>query len=315
MALPKAVQAQLDQAEQIQATLSIVATPDAGNTAAEDVAPTPPADVFNTSEDTSPEPQVAPPPKQPDPFEAKYKVLQGKYEAEVPRLHQQVRELNSRLNDTLSQLDQAKRPEPKPAEPETAVTNTDVELYGEELLDLIRRVSKSTFAALAQPMYNDLIARMAPMQDRVAKVETATVQSREERFYEAVATAVPDWKTVNVDQGFLEWLAQPVSEFSAETRQDVLNRAVATLDSATAVKLFNGYKESTGRPAPRQTLNSQVTPSKATASAPAPAQKKIWSQREYADAWDHRLYTKMSAEEVDRLRAAADLALAEGRVQ
>ena len=43
--------------------------------------------------------------------------------------------------------------------------------------------------------------------------------------------------------------------------------------------------------------------------------RRVWTMAEYQNVWDHRLSLKMSASEIEALRAEADLALSEGRIR
>ena len=104
--LPGSVQRQLDQAAEIEAQAY-------GQPAA--------LDIENTVE--TPEPAVtAPQAEQPtapvtqkvvtdEVWEQKFNVLRGKYEAEVPRLHAQIRELNDQIQALAQRQEQQAAPE------------------------------------------------------------------------------------------------------------------------------------------------------------------------------------------------------------
>ena len=104
MALPKQVQKQLDEVEELEKALEAQLNPE--KTEAED------ADVEKEEPDTEaqetaeaeqePEPKEAKPADTvltdvEDDFKQKYSTLRGKYDAEVPRLHAQLRDVTEEL--------------------------------------------------------------------------------------------------------------------------------------------------------------------------------------------------------------------------
>ena len=128
MALPKQVEQQLKEIEQLEKQLQ-----------APEPAPEPPAEpVGQTEEVKEPEPQQQPEAKEvPQPTaspvseetcEHKYHRLQGKYDAEVPRLHAQVKELQSYV-DKLRQDVETKPAQPTETKREKLVTDADVEAF------------------------------------------------------------------------------------------------------------------------------------------------------------------------------------------
>ena len=95
MALPKQVQAQLEEVEEYEKALEAQQNPDAVEMDTE-------AEVDTEAEEAPSLENVEPADTSPtdveeETFKQKYATLLGKYDAEVPRLHQQVRELNGEL--------------------------------------------------------------------------------------------------------------------------------------------------------------------------------------------------------------------------
>jgi predicted RNase H-like nuclease (RuvC/YqgF family) len=84
-------------------------------------------------------------------WEAKYKTLQSKYDAEVPRLHQQNRELSTQLEALQRQMTELaasqKAEEPK-QEIHRSVSEQDEETFGKDLIDLQRRIARDENAKL-----------------------------------------------------------------------------------------------------------------------------------------------------------------------
>ena len=104
MALPRQVAAQLREVEELEKTLTAQtksAEPDEKEEAVEELDTKAKDQVEEPKAEAKPEeakPADAKPTEVTDGFEQKYKTLRGKYDAEVPRLHQQVKELTEQLD-------------------------------------------------------------------------------------------------------------------------------------------------------------------------------------------------------------------------
>lgn len=321
--LPAGVQRQLDEADAIQRSLSIVKPGEqdgAGDEQTETSTDAAAASLVALDDEPTPTvtPTAEPTPQPQEQFETKYKVLQGKYNSEVPALHAQLRKVTADLDLAMRKIAALtdRKPDETPSKPASEmVTQEELAEYGEELIGFVQKIARQTFDSMAAPLYGRLVAELKPIQDQVSRAELVSTQTQEEIFFGKLAEKVPNWEAINVDERFLAWLAEPVSEFSDETRHAALNRAVTKGDAAKAAAIFLKFTGGDAPPPPASTLQQQATPPKSGSATPRPTPKKIWTLKEYQDAWDHRMYQKKPAEEVDALRAEADLALAEGRVQ
>jgi len=102
MALPRQVEAQLKELEEIEKQLAAQQNPQA---TPEEPAPQPaePAEPTQNIEPVAPQPEVKPEkPVEPEvpeeTWQQKYKTLKGMYDAEVPRLHSDIRDLKSQMD-------------------------------------------------------------------------------------------------------------------------------------------------------------------------------------------------------------------------
>lgn len=325
--LPKAIQDQLDAAEAIQQQLTNQTaepvTPPAEPNPEPQPAPEPTPDP-NPAE-PQPQPPVTPPaPQEPEPdWKQRAKTLEGKYNAEVPRLHGQLKEMNTQLATALEQISQLKSAQPKPPEPKPQefVTKDDEETFGSDLIDLSRRVVREEFAQLAPFMVEQIRKEFAPIREQVGEVQKKTAQTEEERFWTSIDTAVPDWRDIDQDPKWLEWLGE-YDPLTGATRQEALNTAHTALDAARVAAIFKVFKgASQPAPAPqptnqkREELQRQVAPAKSRAATTAPAPERNWTAAEYERAFDPRLSATMNADEIAALQADADKAYAEGRVK
>jgi ribosomal protein L29 len=237
--------------------------------------------------------------------------LQGKYDAEVPRLHQQVRELQAAIQQMQHQIN-APPPPPaapeKPAEPERYVSDEDVANYGEDFVDIQRRIALDATRELRKQI-DELKTQLVQQHTQVQTVS----------FETTLRQAIPDFAAVNADPDWVAWLNE-VDPLLRGPRRMVAQAAYERQD----VEAINGYVElfKQSRAAPpkpevnrEQELRRQVQPSRSAASAPINAQK-TYTMAE-ADALFNRMQQLTAQGRIDeakRLDAEISTAYAEGRV-
>jgi hypothetical protein len=300
MTLPKAVAAATEELaaleQQLQAPVEPETLPD-GQT--EDTHPAP---------EPSPEPvQAAPvastdvPPEVPEEkWEHKYRRLQGKYDAEVPRLHQQVKALQAALQQMQHQIQQA----PPPPPPEKPAN------YGEDFVDIQRRITLDATRELRKQV-EELKAQLAQQGSQVQSVS----------FEARLLKAVPDFEQINADPAWIEWLDE-VDPLIRGPRRAIAQQAYANGDVEAVKSYVDLWRKSQApaQPAPavsrQQELQRQVQPSRATISAPSSGAKKTYTMSE-AEALFNRiqhLTAQGRIDEAKRLDAEISAAYAEGRI-
>jgi hypothetical protein len=243
--------------------------------------------------------------------------MEGKYKAEVPRLIEQNRALTEQLDRALAALDAKAKETP----PETKlVTDADIEAYGDDLVDMVRRAAREEFKTLSEAFSAKLDQRFGDVAAKAERAEQQAVKSETDKFWDAVNAAHPDFDAVNVDPRWDAFLDTnvPGTRF---TRRAVANDALNRFDAGVVVEQLAAFKDSigVGKAAPtraKPNLNSQVAPSSSRSSTPqAEGASRIWTGKEYADALDHRNGQRMERAEYEALIAEAETALAEGRVR
>jgi hypothetical protein len=245
-------------------------------------------------------------------WEHKYRRLQGKYDAEVPRLHAQVRELQGVLAQMQQQMQAPPPPAEQPKEPEKYVSDEDVANYGADFVDIQRRITLDTTRELRKQV-----------EELKAQLHQQGTQVRTVSFETQLLDAIPDFKQVNIDPSWMEWL-NAYDPLLRAPRRAVAQAAYAKGD----VEAVKGYvdlwrkSQAPAQPAPtpavsrQQELQRQVQPSRATASAPASGAKKTYTIGE-ADALFNRiqhLTAQGRIDEAKRLDAEISAAYAEGRI-
>lgn len=179
----------------------------------------------------------------PEPWEQRYKALKGKYDSEVPALHEENTDLKRQLAAALEQVSvlenelsslrgNAGRPTAQPSQPTSPdgdvklaeLTQEEIDRYGPDLISVIKKVSGA--AQPAQP----------------AKPSNAGAVA----FYALLDDNIPNWRSINVDPAFLKWLTAPYGT-TKFTRHQVLRSAAESFDAVTALEMFRAYLKESGR--------------------------------------------------------------------
>lgn len=315
--LPRAVQEQLERAEAIQAEMNVAPAgqADTPQEPQQQVA-TPPEVVEPVSQ--APAPQPAPQPSVD--FETKYRVLQGKYNAEVPHLTQQVQALSQALQEMQAQVAEAQKQRTK-VDADSLVTDADKEAFGADLVNLVERAARKNVLPV-QAELERLTQENAALRQQLERTEVDVQTTSKQGFFDGLTRAVPQWEQLNEDPGFLGWLEQMDPVFGVQ-RQEALDRAAASLNVKAAAAVFNAYLAATAAPekpakTARDDLQSQVAPSRSRAGvAPEvdPAATKIWTNQEIAAFYTGIRQGAYTDEQAARIQSDIDRAAAEGRVR
>ena len=240
-----------------------------------------------------------------DKWEARYKTLHGKYNAEVPRLHAAIKERDSKLNSLTEEVEALKASLAKPKE--SLVKPEEVSEFGEPLVDLIRRAAREEVQAKD--------AEIAELRRKLDNVVVTTTETKEVSFFDKLAASVPDWMAINDDPEFHAWLGE-ADELAGEQRQTLLSQAEERRDAVRVARFFNAFKkvQQDKAAASNDSLASQLAP-EATRTPEVPKGKKLWTRAEVAAfyAADRRgEYTEEKAAAID---AEIQLAIREQRVR
>lgn len=242
-------------------------------------------------------------------LEHRFKVLQGKYNAEVPRYVSQVSELNAR-NQELERLNReltqklAAAPPPQPL-----IRPEEIEEHGENLVDLIRRAAREESAADK--------AKIAELEQRLTQLGSNVAPKR--GFLEVLAEKVPGWAVTNDDSTFHRWLLEK-DPLSGRTRQSLLEEAQQQGDGERAANIFITFGKDRDSWAARSAdaLSSQVVPA-AGAGGGNPAatagQGRIWARAEVTDFYTKVRTGQIKGQEQAAIEAEIQRAMVEGRIR
>ena len=318
MALPKQVQAQLAEVEEYEKALEAQQNLD--------------QDALDTETEVVSETEEARVPKEAKPadtsltdveddFKQKYSTLRGKYDAEVPRLHQQVRDLSGELEQIRKDLTADKVEPTPPKEKVSLVTDADRAEFGEELLDVQRRVAEEV-----SQQYEDRLTKqdavITSLQDKIANTGN---QVGEMDFNQRLRSLVPEFSEIDNDERWVAWL----NEHDPMLRGPRRVQAQLAFDKgdADAIAHYVGLWKATFaapsepvKPPNQAELEKQVAPNRSANSVSTKSvgqTSKVYSTREVDAAWTkvRTLNTTGKYEAAEKLEAELTVAYMEGRVK
>jgi hypothetical protein len=302
MALPKAVQREVDAANKIADEMKAAQQPNPEDRPPEATAPEakPPA---------APTKDIAPP-SDDSGWEHRYKVLQGKYNAEVPRLQADNRDLLARLSgleNMLASLNAQQRPaadQGAPSQPAGEkyryVKDEERHEFGEDLYDFIKRAAREAVEPVVDQRFQEVSSKLGKTEKTVNSVASSVVQSARDKLHATLDDQVPQWSQLNTDDGFIAWLDQD-DPYSGVRRGTLLTQAYNANNAPRVVAIFKGFLNehaavsAPGTPAPSNasqatggpqvnldTLVAPGAPSAGAAGAPNEANKRIWTHADIA---------------------------------
>ena len=317
MALPKQVQAQMAEIEAYEKALEAQQEPHPEELDTE-------AEVVATIE-ASPELEEAKPADtsptdvEEETFKQKYKTLTGKYDAEVPRLHQQVREMTEATKRLQEELKALKVEPTKPKEKVSLVTDADRAEFGEELLDVQRRVARE----VSQDYEGRLEQQDAVIQKLEEKLQQTGNQVGEVGFSQRLNQAVPDFPQIDNDERWVSWLNEHDPMLRGPRRVQA-QQAFDAGDVEAIAHYVSLWKETLAAPKAAKSnqaeLEKQVAPNRSANSVRTQSttqNSKIYSPKDADRAWNkvRTLNTRGQYAEAEKLEADLSVAYIEGRVR
>jgi len=264
-------------------------------------------------------------------YAQRYRSLQGMYNAEVPRLHQQVKEQTSRLGELELLLSQMQTPSSAPEAteytPPVYISDADVQEYGESI-DVMRKVSRDEIGALEHRMaelqqsLEDINRNVVP---QVAQVAHQQANSDSNQFWADINRTVPNWREIQADPDFQTWLLE-VNPLTGKPLQSYLSEAQETFDSARAISFFTTWQEAQSNTSPvaaeperasASELERQVSPGRTRAAqAPSDSGGPTYSPTDIKNFFNDVRNGKYRGKEKERDRIERDIFAAQrdGRI-
>lgn len=252
-------------------------------------------------------------------WETRYKTLQGKYNAEVPRLSELVRTQQEQIEGLKREVEALK------TRPPAADTRVDLtadlpddlkERFDPDMIKLVSEIAAKSAERVASEV-KPVVERVQAQESQ--RAEQLLTQQRQAEMLDALNDLSPGWEQADASPGFVTFLEQ-IDPATGKPLKDTLTAAVQRFDAATAARIFNRYAASAPKtpsaPLP-PSLAAQVVPDIAGAGSSAP----VGDKRIYTAAEANALMTQAAnlvvrnpakANEIER---EVELAHREGRIR
>ena len=275
MSIPKQVQKQSEEVQELykqingeteEAQATAEATPaEAVNDVAE---PTTSDSVEEQAPQSEPQEQTESGDQEPkqDDWQQKYRSLQGMYNADVPRLNAENRDLSSRVSQLEGLLGSMQEPaQQTPVQSEKLITDDDVKEYGDSIAVMRKAAREEVSQEIAQ--LKQQLGQLQGVLPQVQQVQAQQKKSGEQTFWSTIASEVPNWNDINNDPDFQSWLLA-IDPLTGISRQTYLEDAQKNLDASRVVNFFRTWEGETGktntaqvdRTAQQSQLQKQVAP-------------------------------------------------------
>jgi tetrahydromethanopterin S-methyltransferase subunit G len=181
-----------------------------------------------------------------DTFEQKYKTLQGKYNKETKRQQDVIDGLMKSLDDLTGEIKSLKTKDTveTPAQPKNEwdvrnyISEEEATEWGPEMANFISKIAKAQAEHIIEQKVNNIAT---PINERLDSITSAQNFSAQDVFEMRMAALVPDWKKIDYEDEFKEWLAEP-DGLDGAPRGDKAKMFYKSLDVERLAKVFDAYK-------------------------------------------------------------------------
>lgn len=270
--------------------------------------PEPPAPPEPPHDEPVPTPQQI----QGDEWANRYNAMRGRLGAETKKFNaaiatkdQQILDLHNKLsqlsdevvksNQLLGQLN--RQPQQPQEPPKPLITAEDLERHGEDTVDFVQRAAWAAVSPEIQRVH-----------DENTKLQQELSRSRKAAMNAELTREVPNWREINTDKRFLQWLRKP-NIYTGRTNKELLDAAAGAADAPRVAAFFKGFlseEKVTGHQPDPAAPVPPVAPRKAAvdlASLAAPGSGKPASGTDMYSPPSKPIYKQSDFEKVRRAKA------------
>jgi hypothetical protein len=247
-------------------------------------------------------------------WEHKYKSMHGRFlrsQEQVRLLSEQVSNLQGVI--ATMQVAPAQQTTLPELDAEKLITPEEAADYGEDFLKVVGKRAREEVA----PLIKGYQAKIAELEQKLNGVSGAVQQSSQEKLLAKLDEEMPQWRELNTNKDFLEWLHLP-DTYSGAIRHDMLKAAYAQGNPSRVLAFFKGFLAEEAALAPAQAepdpkattvakvpLANLAAPGRAktAASAPAPAEKPIITRAQIASFYADIANGKYRGRDAEKARA------------
>ena len=260
-------------------------------------------------------------------WKQKFNSVNGRYtraQEDLRRAGSQIGAMQRQIDELMSKVEALQS---RPQEPgfERLVTEDEEKDYGADLLKVVGKRAR-------EELLPEIAARDQEIEALKKRLDVVTNQAQtgtKAAMFAELDRAVPEWRQINQDQDFLDWLDQS-DIYSGQQRRNMLTKAYNDFDAARVAAFFQGFLQEAAAVAPTSAqpepakqptklpLEQLAAPGRPKAAAPpSPADKPVITRqfidKFYSDS-TRGAYRGREAE-YNRIEAMIFEAQQEGRVQ
>lgn len=248
-------------------------------------------------------------------LEKAYETLQGKYNAEVPRLYRENKTLRENNNFLQEEINASRKGVNQPVLQERAddrpssksdplkyVSPEEVEEYGEDYVRFQGKIADGL------------------VSEKVGELNKTISEMNRRSYVSEVLRSIPDYDTINNSPDFNDMLDKP-DGFSGYSIRERLHEANRMNDADTVISIFNSFRSQPVKPSGIQPIAKErlVVPSKTGAGVQkgnqGAANKKMYTISEIADLHTNLKKGRYSPEERIKIEKEINTAYTEGRIR
>ena len=198
----------------------------------------------------------------------------------------------------------------------------DEATFGTDGLDIVKKATKTAIDKATKPLKDQLdkaeADRISSLRAQAASHEAASYG----KFISDLENLAPDYKEVNVNPGFLEWMKLP-DTYSGITRAKLFSAAEGSKDVSRVAEFFVEYSNLVKPTKPADPMDKHITPVGGGSASSTPRNNKgTKDQVVILQSEINAFYTSVSKghyagrhDEVLAIEAQIDQALLEGRIK
>jgi len=271
----------------------------------------------------------------PEVWRNRFQAMKGRFD----QMSEQVLTMGEQLNRLQSE-NASLRAAPPPSQPmpsEGLISEQEMQDYGPEFVDMVRRAATEVSA----PLYQEI----QTLRGQLGHVQQETGNAFLTRMNATVAGLVPNWQELNRDARFISWVQLP-DVYSGVMRQQLMQDAWNSGDANRVAAFFRAFlaeeaavdptragarapqpypaSPAPGMPAAvpgvplgtRLSLDQLAAPGRAQSSAHMPADKPMYTAQQITQFYTECAAGKWRTREADRAAIDADIIAAqhEGRI-
>jgi hypothetical protein len=168
----------------------------------------------------------------------RFEVVQGKYNAEVPRIAAENKELREQISQLAKTVDDLKL-RAKQSETNTSETNSAISTIKAELGDSVAKALSDLIDAKAGNISKSYEEKASNLENRVQDNLKRQALTEKQIYIKDLKTMVPDLEKKNSDPKWRRWLMNTAPLSRGRTYQQLLDEANSSMDAGGVAEIFN----------------------------------------------------------------------------